>query len=259
MQAAAALLAHAALGLPPLPVGPKCMCIVAQLPTPPGFFGNGGRLLPVRLPAGSARPAEGDWAGALRALAGAIRQAVAAFRSDPEAQLGALADSEALAAVPAWAMLSWLAADRLPRITVTTNYVPAQEAGVRGVADGGGRRGAASSDLRAAVPAQLPAPPPTIAHTLAPARQGGTSAAGPLVPPQALDLGLGQAPAYDQEVTWPVARGMVNIRPAQPPSPPGGLALRLCLSAREADRLRGPRGRALVAALPHARWVAGGW
>lgn len=51
---------------------------------------------------------------------------------------------------------------------------------------------------------------------------------------------------------------MVNIRPSQPPSPAGGLYVRMCLDSRQAARLRGPRGAALVAALPHAQWVAGG-
>lgn len=121
---------HTALGLPPLPVAPKCLCLVAQLPTPDGFFGNAARLLPVRLPEGTAQPAEGDWAGALRTLAGASRQALSAFRSDPKEALAALADSEALAGAPVWSMLSWLAGDRLARITASTNYVPAQPVGV---------------------------------------------------------------------------------------------------------------------------------
>ena len=59
-----------------------------QLPTPDGYFGNASRMLKISLPAGNAQPAEGDAAGALQALAGAIRRATAAFRSNPVSGVG---------------------------------------------------------------------------------------------------------------------------------------------------------------------------
>lgn len=41
VQATAALLLHAAQGLPPLPVAPKAMSVMLQLPgVPEGYFGN---------------------------------------------------------------------------------------------------------------------------------------------------------------------------------------------------------------------------
>lgn len=83
VQAAAALLMHAAQAKPLLPVAPKVMAVLVQMPAPPGYFGNAARMLKVSLPAGSAQPAAGDYADALRTLAGAIHEATASFRSDP--------------------------------------------------------------------------------------------------------------------------------------------------------------------------------
>lgn len=57
------------------------MC--CQVPVPEGYFGNAVRMLDVSLPAGTCQPGEGDHAGALRQLAGGIRQASAAFRAQP--------------------------------------------------------------------------------------------------------------------------------------------------------------------------------
>lgn len=47
MQAAAALLLHAALGRALLPVAPSAMVVLVQLPTPPGYWGNAVHMLPV--------------------------------------------------------------------------------------------------------------------------------------------------------------------------------------------------------------------
>ncbi len=96
------------------------------MPAPEAYLGNGARFLPVSLPAGTAQPAAHDAPAALRALAGAIRSATAAFRTNPEEPLAAMADTEALAAAPAPRMLAFLAAERLPRLTCSVNYVPAQ-------------------------------------------------------------------------------------------------------------------------------------
>lgn len=92
-------------------------------------------MLRVKLPAGTPQPDPGDASGALQALAGAIRRATAAFRGSPEEQLKAMADTEALVGAPALHTLSWLAANRMPLLTCTTNYVPAASVrawGVRG-------------------------------------------------------------------------------------------------------------------------------
>ena len=83
VQSACALLLHAAQGLPLLPVAPRCVGVMVQLLAPAGYLGNAVHVLRVSLPAGTAQPAEGDYAGALQQLAGAIRQATVAFRSRP--------------------------------------------------------------------------------------------------------------------------------------------------------------------------------
>ena len=82
VQAAAALLIHAAHRRPLLPVVPQSMAAMVLLPTPKDFFGNAVRMLSVSLPAGTQQPAVHDALGALRALAGGIRQATIRFRSD---------------------------------------------------------------------------------------------------------------------------------------------------------------------------------
>jgi hypothetical protein len=83
VQAACALLLHAAQGLSLLPVAPHCVGVMVQLPAPTGYLGNAVHVLRVSLPPGTAQPAEGDYAGALQQLASAIRQATVAFRSRP--------------------------------------------------------------------------------------------------------------------------------------------------------------------------------
>lgn len=82
-------------------------------------------MLRVKLPAGTPQPDPADASGALQALAAAIRRATAAFRGSLEEQLKAMADTEALVDAPAHHTLSWLAANRMPLLTCTTNYVPA--------------------------------------------------------------------------------------------------------------------------------------
>lgn len=82
MQAAAALLIHAAHHRPLLPVAPLAMAVMVLLPTPKDFFGNAVRMLSVSLPPGTQQPAEHDAPGALRALAGGIREATLRFRSE---------------------------------------------------------------------------------------------------------------------------------------------------------------------------------
>ncbi|PRW20453.1 concanavalin A-like lectin glucanase [Chlorella sorokiniana] len=125
VQAAAGLLLHSVLGRPPLPVAPHAMAAMVQLPTPNDYFGNAVHMLRVKLPAGTPQPDPSDASGALQALAGAIRRATAAFRGSPEEQLRAMADTEALVGAPMLHTLSWLAANRMPLLTCTTNYVPA--------------------------------------------------------------------------------------------------------------------------------------
>jgi hypothetical protein len=127
VQAACALLLHAALDLPLLPIKPRSMAALVQQATPPGYSGNAAYMLRVNLPPGTQQPAPGDSFGALRQLAGAVRAATAAFRASPEAGLRELRDAEALVAAPLGSMLSFLAQARMPLLTCTTNYVPQQQ------------------------------------------------------------------------------------------------------------------------------------
>lgn len=204
VQAAAALLMHAAGGRPLLPVAPKAMAVLVQMPAPEAYLGNGARFLPVSLPAGTAQPAAHDAPAALRALAGAIRSATAAFRTNPEEPLAAMADTEALAAAPAPRMLAFLAAERLPRLTCSVNYVPAQPK-VR-------------IQMVGVEPEQWP--PIGCCLVLAgcmPSLHCSQCAEYSHSPTRTLQMDLGQGtPAVaDRELTHPLARGMVVIRGAE--------------------------------------------
>jgi hypothetical protein len=100
VQAACGLLVHTALGKPLLPVAPQAMMVLVQMPTPAGYFGNAAHMLRVSLPEGTAQPAAGDYAGALKQLAGAIRSATAAFRSQPVRQCDVVRGTEVLFGTP---------------------------------------------------------------------------------------------------------------------------------------------------------------
>ena len=96
VQAACGLMMHTAVGKPLLPVAPQAMMVLVQMPTPPGYFGNAVHMLRVSLPEGTAQPAEGDYAGALKQLAGAIRSATTAFRCQPVRECDDMPGSDVL-------------------------------------------------------------------------------------------------------------------------------------------------------------------
>jgi hypothetical protein len=127
VQALAALAVHAAEGSPLVPVRPKVMLALVQVPgTEPSYFGNAVHPLAVGLPEGSPQPAAGGGGGelaALRALAVQIRAATAELRASPSKALQALYESEAACASPVLKSLAFLAGRRLPFVASTTNYI----------------------------------------------------------------------------------------------------------------------------------------
>ena len=66
-----------------LPAAPARLACASESTCPPTRPTPQVRMLPVSAPGGSAQPAAGEWQAALAALAGAIRRAVAAFRTKP--------------------------------------------------------------------------------------------------------------------------------------------------------------------------------
>ncbi|KAI3430263.1 hypothetical protein D9Q98_004859 [Chlorella vulgaris] len=127
VQAACILLIHAARGRPLLPVAPQKAMVMVQLPAPAGYFGNAVCMLEVSLPVGTPQPTTTNWRAALSQLAGAIRSATAAFRTQPTRVLEALEETEALVAAPALRMLSFVSGKLLPQLTAATNYMPASQ------------------------------------------------------------------------------------------------------------------------------------
>lgn len=118
VQAATVLLLHAAQGLPLLPVAPQAMSVMLLLPTPPSFFGNAVRMLSVSLPAGTAQPADGNGAGALCQLAGAIRAATLRFRQDPVRKREAAAGGLLLGRF-VWRVCTCISATNCPTVVHT--------------------------------------------------------------------------------------------------------------------------------------------
>ena len=124
VQALTAMAVHAGEGKPLLPLRPKVMVSLVQVPgAQHDYFGNAVHPLAVGLPEGAALPAEGDYLGSLRALARELRTAAAAVRSTPAKALQALYESTQVCEAPVHKALAYLAGHRLPFVTCTTNYI----------------------------------------------------------------------------------------------------------------------------------------
>ena len=145
-----------------------------------------------------------------------------------EEALAALADTEALAAAPAPAMLAYLA-DNPPAAADLHRQLRAQAAG----ACGSGGLGCVGARARLPQPRQQAGP------------------ACPACSAQSSDLGQGPA-LWELEQTYPRAKDMSVVRPAAAPYS-DGLFVSMCLPRKASAVLR---GHALLAALlPGARWV----
>lgn len=85
VQALAAMLIHIAEGKPILPIHPKCMIALIQIPgIQEGHFGNAVHPMAVGVPENTKLTnKDGDFLGALRLLASQIRSCTTEIRSDP--------------------------------------------------------------------------------------------------------------------------------------------------------------------------------
>ena len=129
VQALGALAVHAAEGRQSLvPVRPHCMVALIQVPgAEPSYFGNAVHPMTVGVEEheGEKRqlPGTTDLIGNLCCLASLIRAAVLEIRSDPTKALQALYESQQVCNTPVAQALAFLAGQRLPFVTCTTNFI----------------------------------------------------------------------------------------------------------------------------------------
>lgn len=126
VQALAAILIHAAEGKSLLPLVPKCMLVLVQIPgTSSGYFGNAVHPMPVGVDMEKFTdvPSDSDAMGCLRLLATCIRANTLELRSNPTKALQAIYESECVCHSKTFSSLAFLAGKRLPYVTCTTNYI----------------------------------------------------------------------------------------------------------------------------------------
>ena len=125
VQALGALAVHAAEGWQSfLPVQPQCMIALVQVPgAEPDYFGNAVHPMAVNLKQGEPQPEKDDMLGMLRSLASHIRSATAEVRTNPAKALQALYESQQVCDAPIKHALPYLAGQRLPYMTCTTNFI----------------------------------------------------------------------------------------------------------------------------------------
>jgi len=201
VQALAAMAVHAGEGKPLLPLLPKVMVSLVQIPgVDKGHFGNAVHPLAVGLRppktttdykgegnsdlgASPLLPGNDDFLGCLRALARQIRVATAELRSTPTKALQAMYESAQVCSAPVHKSLAYLAGQRLPFVTATTNYI------------------------------------------------------GTMLSDSTLDFGLGVKQEGYRSLTYPLARSMAVVRPAMAPYREG-LFMSLSMTTAQAKRLR---------------------
>lgn len=205
VQALGALAVHAAEGRPLLPLQPQCMIALVQVPgAEPDYFGNAVHPMTVSVKEEEPQPEKDDMLGMLRSLASHIRSATTEVRSNPAKALQALYESHQVCDVPVGQALAYLAGQRLPYVTCTTNFIgnlPAdQNLDFFGKLNVGGT-GDNTNPINSC----------TTEATIKP-------------------LGY-------RSLTYPLARGMAVIRPSMPPYEEG-LFLSLSLTAPQLTALK---------------------
>ena len=124
VQAMAALAMHVAEGRPLLPIRPSCVVTLIQVPgAEPNYFGNAVHPMIVGLQPGEPQPDPSDMLGVLRCLATHIRSATHDVRLNPASTLQALYESQQVCEAPVGKALVFLAGQRLPYVTCTTNFI----------------------------------------------------------------------------------------------------------------------------------------
>lgn len=124
IQALTALMIHVADGQALLPVHPRCMVALLQIPgTETTYFGNAVYPMAVGLDPKAALPGSNDMLGTLRVLARQIRSCTGEVRSNPGKALQAIYESEQVCDAPVLKSLAYLAGQRLPFVTCSTNFI----------------------------------------------------------------------------------------------------------------------------------------
>jgi hypothetical protein len=220
VQALGALAVHAAEGHPSLlPLHPQCMIALVQVPgAEPDYFGNAVHPMTVSLKEGEPQPEKDDMMGMLRSLASHIRSATTEVRSNPAKALQALYESHQVCDVPVGQALAYLAGQRLPYVTCTTNFI-----------------------------GNLPADQNLDFFGKAHCTRDNTN---PIKRDCTTETTI--KPLGYRSLTYPLARGMAVIRPSMPPYDEG-LFLALNLTAGQLAALKAHR--LLPALVPEATFL----
>ncbi len=125
IQALGALAVHAAEGRPSLlPLHPQCMISLIQIPgAEHDYFGNAVHPMTVSVKEREPQPEKDDMLGMLRSLASHIRSSTTEVRNDPTKALQAVYESQQVCSAPVKHALAYLAGQKLPYVTCTTNFI----------------------------------------------------------------------------------------------------------------------------------------
>ena len=122
VQGLGAMMMHAAQGKPMLPEFPKCMLVLIQIPgIDERYFGNAVHPMPVCFEPG--QDLDVPPLKILTKLVSAIRHETIALRSDSTRALQSLYETEQVCNTRIATSLAFLAGNRLPYVTCTTNYI----------------------------------------------------------------------------------------------------------------------------------------
>jgi hypothetical protein len=200
IQALGALAVHAAEGRTSLvPIQPQCMIALVQVPgAERDYFGNAVHPMTVGLKKEEVKPEKDDMLGMLRSLASHIRSATTELKTNPTKALQAVYESQQVCAAPVKHALAYLAGQRLPYVTCTTNFI-----------------------------GNLPADQNLNFFGTGPASDGSTTTRD----------STNIKPLGYRSLTYPLARGMAVIRPSMPPYEEG-VFLSLSLTAPQLAALK---------------------
>lgn len=129
VQGVASMMVHGSQGKPLLPLSPKTMVVLVQIPgmTSSGdnvrYFGNSVHPMSVRFTEEELKTVPTTQIEILAKLAAKIRQTTMALKSDPTTALQSLYETQQVVETPIWKSLAFLAGNRFPYVTCTTNYI----------------------------------------------------------------------------------------------------------------------------------------
>ena len=130
VQGLASMMVHGSQGKPLFPCKPKTMVVLVQIPgtmesTNTRYFGNSVHPMAVRFTADELKTVPTTQIEILAKIAAKIRQTTMTLKSDPTTALQSLYETKQVVQTSIWKSLAFLAGNRFPYVTCTTNYIGA--------------------------------------------------------------------------------------------------------------------------------------